>query len=365
MDKSKEERAYEYLRSLIASDSFQPGDLLPTESVISKTLGVNRVTIARALASLKSEGFIERRAGRGTTLLRKPASSTTKLALVILPWPTWSIKYELYFAKLLYAVQTAAIRNGIVTTNLAIHGEQIEEKEFNKIRDIYQSFDYSGAVVIDPFLATHDSLQEFLSNLGCPTVWAGSSQKESPNAYCVDIDDFQAAFDLTEKMLQAGTKNIVYIGFQLNTTARQRRLEGYKAALEKNGLPINERLIICNSISAFNQEDVGRECAGIYAARNLDANAVILGDQLILSGIESFCNELQTPVLKKLQKLPFAVFDYERHDGQTNIQYSVTQPIEKIGEKLVETLISICNEQINVPNLQIVPHEIKAIDSAL
>ncbi|VGO13045.1 HTH-type transcriptional repressor YvoA [Pontiella desulfatans] len=358
---TKEDIAYQYVRELINGDELQPGDLLPTETQISETLGINRMTIAKALASLKNEGYVERRAGRGTTLIRKPASSSSKIVLVISPWPSWDIKDEWYFSRMLYAMQTTAIRNGMATINLAVHAEQIEDDDFAKIRDIYHAVECQGAIVVDPYLATHGKLQEFLAGLHCPTVWAGSSQKDAPNAYCVDIDDHQAAFDLTEKLINSGAQQIAYISFQFNTEARRRRLDGYKAALKKNDIPFDERLVICNSMPVC-LKDAGRECAGIYTARNLAADAVVLSDLLMLDGIISFCDQLQTPPLLKLKQLPCATFDYEKDQGHANIQFSATQPIEDIGASTVQMLIDICEGKPNIPKIQILNHEIHTLN---
>lgn len=356
---TKVDLAYQHIRTLIASDQFQPGDLLPTENVISAELGINRMTIAKALASLKNEGYVERRAGRGTTLLRKPASSSSKIILLISPWPSWNIKDEWYFSRLLYSIQTEAIRNGLATINLAIHAEQIEDNDFAKIRDIYRAVECCGAIVIDPFLATHGKLQEFLADLGCPTVWAGSSQKDAPNAHCIDIDDFQAAFDLTSRLLASGARQIAYISFQFNTAARKRRLEGYRAALAAQGVAANDRLVICNSMPASLRE-AGRECAGIYTARNLEADAVVLSDLLMLDGVESFCNELHTPALLRLKQLPVATFDYEDGPLHENIRFSATQPIEEIGARTVQVLSGLSAGQQDLPKVQVVDHEIRA-----
>ena len=358
---NKEDFAYQHIRELIDSELFQPGDLLPTETMLSEELGINRTTISKAMAALKNEGYVERRAGRGTMLLRKSASSSSKMILVISPWPTWDIKDELFFPRLLYAVQTEAIHNDMATINLAIHGEEIENNDFTKIRDIYKAYEFMGAIVIDPFLATHGKLQEFLTDLNCPTVWAGSSQKGVKNAHCIEIDDYQASFDLTEKLIQSGSKNIAYISYRLNTTCRNRRLEGYKAALEKYAIDISERMIIFNS-TPVTLKEAGRECAGIYAARNLDADAVVLSDLLMLDGVTSFCDQLQTPPLLKLKQLPFATFDYEKDRGHPNIRFSAVQPIEEIGSKTVQMLIEISAETSHTPQLQILNHEIHRLN---
>ena len=189
---------------------------------------------------------------------------------------------------------------------------------------------------------------------------SSSNTTSPPTAYCVDIDDHLAAFDLTEKLIESGAKNIAYISFSLNTTARKRRLDGYKAALEKHHIEFSDRMVICNSMPA-SLHDAGRDCAGIYTARNLDADAVVLSDLLMLNGIISFCDQIKTPALQKLKTLPVATFDYQNKNGPSDIRYSVTQPIEEIGSKTVQVLMESLKESSAVPAIQIIAHDIHTL----
>lgn len=56
----------EDLASRIESGELAPGDRLPPERELSQALGVNRLTLRRALRSLEGSGLIVRRQGRGT-----------------------------------------------------------------------------------------------------------------------------------------------------------------------------------------------------------------------------------------------------------------------------------------------------------
>ena len=62
-------RIYVLLRDQITSGAYGAGELLPTEHEISADFGVSRVTAKRALDHLAEEGLVERRRGRGTTVL--------------------------------------------------------------------------------------------------------------------------------------------------------------------------------------------------------------------------------------------------------------------------------------------------------
>ena len=353
VSQTKEEIAYSHLKKLIASPQFNPGDLLPTEMEISRELGINRITIAKALSSLKNEGFVARRAGRGTTLLRKPASSSANLIMVISPWPSWDIRNEWYFSRLLYSIQTEAIRNGMATINLAVHAETVEEEDFAKIRDIYNAVECRGAIVADPYIATQHHLQTFLRQLDCRSVWAGATPHETNNAHIIDIDDYQASFDLTKKLIELKCRRPAYISFQINSVARAKRLQGYKDALAAMKIDLDERYIIWNGFPA-SLIDAGSECAGIYAARGLDADSFILSDLLMFEGIRKFCTEIQTPQLKKLIKLPVATFDFRGNTSYPNIKFTSVQPIEQVGKEAVEMLVSYSEEK----QIRLIPAEI-------
>lgn len=356
--KTKETIAYEHLRELIGNDRIQPGDLLPTEVEISKQLGINRMTISKALASLKNEGYVERRAGRGTTLLRKPASSSSKIVMVISPWPSDNPEDDWYFQRLIYAIQAEAIRNEMATVNVAFHYSEANEQDFIRIRDLYQAVECTGAIVVDPFMSTHDRLQKFLDDLECPAVWAGSSLQTYEKAHRVDIDNFQTAYDLTEKLIGDGAKQIIFMSGALNTTARKRRFDGYKAALGKNNVVFNERLVICHSTPAYMNE-AGSECAAIYAARKLDANALFLNDYPMMEGIWEFCNRYPSPELDKLQILPIATFDCDGKKTEANIRYSANQPIEQIGAEAVRTFLQAKETAGATPIIKILPARIR------
>jgi hypothetical protein len=46
------------------------------------------------------------------------------------------------------------------------------------------------------------------------------------------------------------------------------------------------------------------ECAGIYAARKLDADALFLCDFPMMEGIQDFCDRYPNPELENLKTLP-------------------------------------------------------------
>jgi GntR family transcriptional regulator len=56
----------EWLRAEIASGTWQPGDLIPSERELSEQFGISRMTVRQALNELREEGILRREQGRGT-----------------------------------------------------------------------------------------------------------------------------------------------------------------------------------------------------------------------------------------------------------------------------------------------------------
>ena len=69
------------LRNQIHTGELAPGEQLPPLSVLTKDMGVARMTIRQAMDTLESEGLIERHAGRGTFVKKfdPPARQTMKM----------------------------------------------------------------------------------------------------------------------------------------------------------------------------------------------------------------------------------------------------------------------------------------------
>ena len=69
------EQVRQSLEGSIASGEYGPGDKLPGESTLAATMGVNRLTVRRAIEELARAGRVQSRQGSGTYV----APSVTRL----------------------------------------------------------------------------------------------------------------------------------------------------------------------------------------------------------------------------------------------------------------------------------------------
>jgi len=85
--------------------------------------------------------------------------------------------------------------------------------------------------------------KDFFSNFEIPTVVVGQEFKEL-NFPSVTIDNFQAAFDMTQYLIDLGHKKIAMIrGPMYDQQAGKERVLGYKTALRENDLEIVDEYI--------------------------------------------------------------------------------------------------------------------------
>ena len=60
----------------------------------------------------------------------------------------------------------------------------------------------------------------------------------------VKIDDINASFELTSRIIKDGRTRILFLGPHTRISVLRDRFTGYKMALKKNGIPYRKELVI-------------------------------------------------------------------------------------------------------------------------
>ena len=71
------EQIADHIQVMIAANQLKPGDQLPSERVLAKSIGVNRGTLREAVRLLEQRGLIEMRTGSGAYVVNVPPSTVT------------------------------------------------------------------------------------------------------------------------------------------------------------------------------------------------------------------------------------------------------------------------------------------------
>ena len=155
----------------------------------------------------------------------------------------------------------------------------------------------------------------------------------------VEFDDEKAACDITEHLIKNGHKRIAVIAGRKNNIHTVRRLEGFKKAMDKNDLPVNEADIrYANWDTASGYENAKDLLEGA------DYTAVFCFNDLMAAGVYDYLYE------KNL--VPGKDISVAGYDNRTMSQYlkpaltTVEIPLYDIGRKSGELILN----QINAPD---------------
>ena len=108
------------------------------------------------------------------------------------------------------------------------------------------------------------------------------------NVLWVDNDNFEAVYQLTQRLIDKGNKKIAFIGAKKELNVSKDRLNGYKQGMFSRGLEVNEELI-------FEMDDF-TEIEGYKAAKCIleknNVSAFITTDDLLAFGVQNAIKEV-------------------------------------------------------------------------
>lgn len=255
----------ERLREQITSGRYQPGDLLPSERQLCGLHGVSHITARQALVDLTREGVVYRVRGKGTYVAEP--STVAEIGSVGLVIPEYeSDTHSPFFADFLAGIKQAI---GGQKTSLLIYTETEAKYVVDACR---------GRLSNVIFLVPHikDRIIPMLAKESLPLVVVGET--EEPEAYTVDNDNVAVGEMVAAHLLAIGRRCFGYIGGPPECTATDSRLKGYRQALVRAGVGLEDRRTRFGRYSA----ETGNRYACELAAEG--ATALFCADDMIAIG---------------------------------------------------------------------------------
>jgi len=206
---------------------------------------------------------------------------------------------------------------------------------------VQQAIDEFEAIKVDGiiYVAGHArSISCIPENLSVPLVISYAFSEKS-NISSVEFDDIKAAFDLTNHLIKNGHKKIAVIAGSQNNIHTERRLEGFKKAMQENGLSVKDADI---RYGKWNAES-GYENAKLLL-QDSDYTAVFCFNDLMAAGVYDYLYEKNLIPGKDVSVAGF--------DNRTMSQFlkpaltTVEIPLYEIGRKSAELILNqIKNEE--------------------
>jgi LacI family transcriptional regulator len=209
--------------------------------------------------------------------------------------------------------------------SLTMEREQIE---------LLHSKSVDGLIVL-PVGQKFDHLQA-LVQLKLPLVVLDRSP-EGFDADSVVIDNFQGAFQATEYLIEMGHRRIAVIQGLQDTYTNDGRLAGYRAALEKHGVPVDESLVVGRD---FRKESAYVETKFLLSKPHRPTAIFAFGDLLTFGAMHAIAEEgLSIP--EDVSLVAFDDIDFAQFLKCPLT--AVAQPKEMMGEVAIKLLGDILN----------------------
>ncbi len=247
---------------------------------IAKNFNVSPSTVSRALKGHKSiskkrtqeiQAYAREKGFQVNSVAAKLRTQKTHTLGVVVTWIN-----QPFFASLISGIESVAQEHGFHVIISQTHDQH--DLEVQVVNNLFNS--RVDGIIISLAIETESfaHLEQF-KNRNVPLVFVD----RVPSAFKGDkviIDNFQSAFIATEHLIKQGYKRIGHITATGKLIFKQ-RLDGYKAALNKYGLDIDESIIAsAPSLSEENSLAIARKLLtqenrpdAIFAA--IDSTAVI------------------------------------------------------------------------------------------
>ena len=138
---------------------------------------------------------------------------------------------------------------------------------------------------------------------------------EQPGFSSVEFDDVKAACDITNHLIKNGHKKIAVIAGTKNNIHTERRLEGFKKAMQENALSVNEKDVVYGKWDAE---------SGYQNAQTLlkgsDYSAIFCFNDLMAAGVYDYLYENKLVPGKDISVAGF--------DNRTMSQYLKQQQVQ-------------------------------------
>ncbi|GER75168.1 GntR family transcriptional regulator [Weizmannia acidilactici] len=325
---------------------YQPHDQVPSEKELCEKYNVSRITAKKALDLISSEGYIERKPGKGSFVKPSPivkhgTSSSKKTIACILT------EFRDFANKMLHVIETAVSSRGDHLILKLTHGKGELEKKY--IKDLIDEVD--GFIIMP---AQNQYFNEEILKLvvrKIPLVLVDRILKGIPTVF-VGTNNIRSSELLISTLIEQGKKRIgIITPNEKGTSSVEDRITGWENALLKYNLVPDKALRLSNITSTIPSNDSEKNIADDldHIKKYLRDNkgkidAIFAVEYNILLLVEQAIKELHD---KPFQSIELVCFDAPSSKYFPKHHYThIMQNEKKIGEIAVEKLYEMFTEPL-------------------
>lgn len=318
----------------------------PTIYDIARVANVSKSTVSRVLnkqTNISDEArervlkAIEELNYQPNKLARALTSSGFDAIMVISTRSTKTTIGNPFFSDVLHAITTRAEAEGFdVILQTSKNSEEDLQKCLTKIKQKM----IKGIIMLSSPVNEHFFKE--LDKYAIPVVVIGGLKGQYQHIYSVDTDNYNDSITLTQTLIDKGCKRISCLHAPLDYHVSLDRLEGFKTALSRNSLSVDNTLIIDGGYS----QQSALEAAEILLTRNPLPDAVFATDSLKLMSIYRVAARLNISIPGQLAVIGYsdAMLSFMLTPPPSGIEV----PIQALGDKSSAVLFDcIANKSVD------------------
>ena len=305
--------------------------------LLAQELGLAEGTVSRALngysdiSAATRERVIsaaEKHNYKANQTARRLATGVAEAVAYLMPANTNALS-EPFVSMLLEGLsQSLARRNWDL---LVVHASTIEEEEQN-IAKLSSSGKVSGVVISRPY--KQDSRIDLLRKFKVPFIVHGRSVNHSDYAW-YDVDSKAAFIEAVDHLVALGHHRIGFIGAPTYYHFAQMRLDGYRQAIQENGIEADDTLIEIAELS----DDAGeRAAATMLRALNPPSAFVCATDTQAIGALAAIRAQGLIPG-KDISVIGYDGLAFGKHTNPPLT--TMAQPLTHSGRQIGDMLLAI------------------------
>lgn len=303
-----------------------------TMEAIARVAGVSKATVSRVLngvdegVSMETRQRVQRIADELHYSFKRDEKKITcnhNLLSLILPDIT-----NPFFADIAKAVDMEAKKCGYST--IISNTDFSEENEIAEIQKLVRK--RVDGIILVPSGIQFRSEHQMPRKYGIPMVLLDRKLEGNSDYLGIYSNNEYAAVVSCNRLIQSGSREIVFISGPLNTSTSIERFEGYKAVLAQNGIPFHEEMCKNGNYTV----ESGYRAVMDLERSGIKYTAILSANDLMAIGALNAIRELGYQIPEDIQIIGFDNIEFSQYcDPPLS---TMQQPTFEMGTKVVNLL---------------------------
>ncbi|RFU69318.1 LacI family DNA-binding transcriptional regulator [Bacillus sp. V59.32b] len=229
-------------------------------------------------------------------IARSLASQSTQVIGLVLPNSTEIFFQNPFFPTVLRGLSEGAHEHSY---SLQINTGKTESEIYEGVVQMVQGGRVDGIILL--YSRVEDKILTYLQKRNFPFVVIGKPFKHVEEITHVDNDNFRAAKEVTEYLVQLGHEHIGFIGGSFNFVMTVDRLLGYEKALRDAGIMLKDEYVIHEEFL----KEGGQEAVKELFSLNKPPTALVVIDELMTLGVLNTLDEMNISIPEDISVISF------------------------------------------------------------